>query len=79
MDNARLFATALVVGIIGPLFWLGVNMFEGWLKRRVYPRFRARYPRTSALLTRQIGRRQTRSTTEQLRGPRRVGEKQLGR
>jgi len=24
----------VVFGIIGPLFWLGVNVFEGWLQRK---------------------------------------------
>jgi hypothetical protein len=28
----KFLAIALVVGIIGPLFWLGVNSFETWLK-----------------------------------------------
>lgn len=30
----KFIGTALVVGIIGPLFWLGVNMLEGWMRRR---------------------------------------------
>ena len=28
----KLAAIALVVGVIGPLFWLGVNMAERWIK-----------------------------------------------
>lgn len=79
MSRYDFFATALVVGIIGPLFWLGVNVFENWLKRRIYPRFRAHFPRTTALLLKQIGGRKTSPTAEKLSGPRRVGKQQIGR
>jgi hypothetical protein len=37
MDFARFVAQALVIGVIGPLFWLGVNVLEGWLQRRGFP------------------------------------------
>lgn len=74
MSSYKFFAVALVVGIIGPLFWLGVNVFENWLKRRVFPRFRSSFPGTSALLLKEIGGRKTGKSTEKLGGPRRVGE-----
>lgn len=38
MSWERMLGTALVVGVIGPLFWLGVNMLENWLKRLVSDR-----------------------------------------
>lgn len=28
---------ALVLGLIGPLFWLLINVLENWLTRRGYP------------------------------------------
>lgn len=31
MDAIKMAAIALVVGVIGPLFWLGVKVFENWL------------------------------------------------
>lgn len=33
MDWIKFACIALVVGIIGPLFWLGVNLFEVWFWR----------------------------------------------
>ena len=35
MDWYKGLALALVVGVIGPLFWLCVNVFENWLKGRI--------------------------------------------
>lgn len=32
MDWYKMAGTALVVGVIGPLFWLGVNVLENKLK-----------------------------------------------
>ena len=51
MDEwAKPIGIALVVGVIGPLFWLGVNVFENWLKRswsRIRPRLRRRHSEQS--------------------------------
>lgn len=33
MDWIKMACIALVVGVIGPLFWLGVNVFETWFWR----------------------------------------------
>ena len=33
----HIFGTMLAVGVIGPLFWLGVNVLEGWLQRKGFP------------------------------------------
>jgi hypothetical protein len=38
MDWIKVACIALVVGVIGPLFWLGVDVFQNWvygLLRRV--------------------------------------------
>lgn len=32
-DWYRAAGTALVVGVIGPLFWLGVGVLENWIRR----------------------------------------------
>ncbi len=34
----RFIGTAIVVGIIGPLFWLGVNVLEGKIRRLINER-----------------------------------------
>lgn len=35
----KFLAIALVVGVIGPLFWLGVNMVERWIKSTPWGRW----------------------------------------
>jgi hypothetical protein len=35
MDWIKMACIALVVCVIGPLFWLGVNTFETWVWRSV--------------------------------------------
>lgn len=62
-------AVGLVVGVIGPLFWLSVNVLDNWVQRNIYPKLRARYPRTAALLGKEIGRRKPASATKDLRRP----------
>jgi hypothetical protein len=57
MDGYRLAATALVVGIIAPLFWLGVGVLENRLRR---------------LLAEQVAKRKARRATGELGGPRRI-------
>ena len=34
MDVGRFFGTFLIVGIVGPAFWLGVNVLENWLIKK---------------------------------------------
>lgn len=50
---------ALVVGIIAPLFWLGVNVLETRLR---------------ALLSREVARRKARAAAEKLSSPGRIRE-----
>lgn len=69
MRFEQILAVGLVVGIIGPLFWLGVNVLDNWVQRNVYPKLRARFPRTAALLGKEIGRRKPASAPKDLRRP----------
>lgn len=73
MHEYRFLATALVVGVIGPLFWLGVNVFDGWVQRNIYPGIK----RWFSSLREKIHRRKPAPTTEQLSGPSRVGSKRF--
>lgn len=57
IDWYRFFGTALVVGVIGPLFWLGVNVLEnrlrlGWalLRERLRRRHREQAEASGRLL-----------------------------
>lgn len=85
MDTYRFLATALVVGIIGPLFWLGVNVIDGWVQRKIYPRLRVRFPRTTkvmdrlGLLGKQVGSGQACAPTQKLSSARRIGENGIRR
>ncbi len=36
-DWGRFFGTAIVVGFIGPAFWLSVKVLENWLQRKGFP------------------------------------------
>lgn len=54
------------------LFWLVVNVVDGWVQRNIYPKLRARFPRTAALLGKQIGRRHSTFRAKDLSGPRRI-------
>lgn len=79
MSTTEFLATGLVVGVIGPLFWLGVNMLDGWMQRTYFARLRVRYPWTAYLLGKQIGRREASAPAQNLGGSARVGKKQIGR
>lgn len=79
MDEYRFLATALVVGLIGPLFWLGVNVFDGWVQRNIYPGIRRWWALKVALLREKIRRRKTTATTEKLGSPGGVGQQRLRR
>jgi len=66
-DVLRAIATGLVVAI-GCVFWLGVNIVDGWVQRNVYPKIRLKF----ALLREKITRRHTRPTPEKLGSARRI-------
>ena len=57
MTVERFLGTALFVGLIGPLFWLSVNVAEGALRR---------------LLGKKIAERKARRADRDLSSPRRI-------
>lgn len=59
MDASRFLGAAVVVGIIGPLFWLGVNVLEVRLR---------------GLLRKKIAERKARRAAADLRSPPRIAE-----
>jgi hypothetical protein len=79
MDEYRFLATALVVGLIAPLFWLGVNVFDGWVQRNVYPGIRRWFSGLLCSVREKIGRRKSTAATKQLGDARRIGEDSIRR
>lgn len=66
----------LGIAIVMPLiclFWLGVNVFDGWVQRNIYPRIRLKF----ALLREKITGRHTANPTQQLGSARRIGKKNV--
>lgn len=61
MSAYELLGVALVTGVIGPLFWLGVNVMEN--------RLRAAWSRLRPLLREQVAQRKAARTARKLRGP----------
>jgi hypothetical protein len=55
------------VGIL--LFWLGVNVVDGWVQRNVYPPVRLWFARLKASAREKLRRGKRRQSTGQLRGP----------
>jgi hypothetical protein len=51
------------------LFWLGVNVVDGWVQRNVYPPIRLWFARLKASAREKLRRRQRRQGAGQLRGP----------
>lgn len=59
MSLWKLIATGLITGVVGPLFWLGVNVLEGKCRR---------------LLREQIAKRQAGRAAAKLRRAARIGQ-----
>lgn len=59
MTTEKFLAIALVTGVVAPLFWLGVNIAEGKLRR---------------LLREKVAQRQARRAAAKLRSPARIGK-----
>lgn len=75
MDGYRFAAVALIVGIVGPLFWLAVGKFDLWVKRTPFGQRMLRLgDRINALPSRVLRSRKTAKTAKQLSRPPRVGE-----
>jgi hypothetical protein len=56
------------------LFWLGVNVLDGWVQRKVYPPIRLWWARLVASAREKFTRRQTASPTKHLGNPPRIGK-----
>lgn len=64
-DAERFFGTAIAwTGIC--LFWLAVNVFDGWVQRNVYPPVRLWFARLWASAREKIGRGHPRSASKEL-------------
>ena len=69
-----LVATGLVVGVIGPLFWLGVAKFDLWVKSTPFGQRMLRLgDRINALPGRFVRYCQSTKAAQKLRRPRRIG------
>lgn len=56
------------------LFWLGVNVVDGWVQRNVYPPIRLWWARTWASAREKVRARKRRHGSADLSGPRRIGK-----
>lgn len=73
MDTIKFLAVALVVGVIGPLFWLGVGKFDLWVKGTPFGQRMLRLgDRINALPARFLRRRQAAKAAKELRGSARI-------
>ncbi len=72
-DVLRALATGLVVAF-GCVFWLGVNMFDGWVQRNIYPKIRLWWARQKASLREKISRRHSGEAPKNLGSTRRIGK-----
>lgn len=60
------------------VFWLGVNILDGWVQRNVYPVIRLKFYRLRDLLREKIVRRHAAHATNNLGSARRIREKHIG-
>ena len=56
------------------VFWLGVNVFDGWVQRNVYPKIRLWWAIKKASLREKISRRHPADATKDLGSSRRIGK-----
>ncbi len=70
MSWERMLGTGLVV-CFGCVFWLGVNILDGWVQRNVYPKIRAKW----ASLTRNFPGRKASKAAANLGESARIGKK----
>lgn len=73
LDLQRFLGMVIAV-VIMLLFWLGVNMLDGWVQRNVYPPIRLWWARVKASAREKLRSRHGRHSTRKLRGPGGVGE-----
>jgi hypothetical protein len=72
-DLLRLLGIALAWAAI-LLFWLGVNVVDGWVQRNVYPPIRLWWARLVASAREKLRRGKSRQRAGDLSGPRRIGK-----
>jgi hypothetical protein len=72
-DLLRLLGIALAWAAI-LLFWLGVNVVDGWVQRNVYPPIRLWWARLVASAREKLRRGTRRQRPGDLSGPRRIGK-----
>jgi hypothetical protein len=72
-DLLRLLGIALAWAAI-LLFWLGVNVVDGWVQRNVYPPIRLWWARLVASAREKLRRGKRRQRPGDLSGPRRIGK-----
>lgn len=70
---AKYFSLGLVIAG-SCVFWLGVNVFDGWVQRKVYPPIRLWWAQRRALLREKIASRKRRAATQKLGSTRRIGK-----
>jgi hypothetical protein len=74
MDNAlHILGTAIAFAAIC-LFWLGVNVFDGWVQRNVYPPIRLWWARLVASAREKLARRKAARAARHLRHTPRIGK-----
>ena len=56
------------------LFWLGVNVVDGWVQRNIYPPIRLWFARTWASAREKVRSGKRRHGPGDLSGPRRIGK-----
>ncbi len=59
----------VIAWVIMLLFWLGVNVVDGWVQRNVYPPIRLWFARWKASALQKLRRRKRGGSTRELRRP----------
>jgi hypothetical protein len=67
--DAQRFLGMVIAWVAILLFWLGVNVVDGWVQRNVYPPIRLWLSRLKASAREKLRPRHRRKSAGQLRGP----------
>jgi hypothetical protein len=67
--NLQHFLGVVIAWVCILLFWLGVNVLDGWVQRKVYPPIRLWWARLKASAREKVRGRHRRQSAGQLRGP----------
>jgi hypothetical protein len=74
MDNAYSFLGIVIAWVCILLFWLGVNVVDGWVQRNVYPPIRLWWARLVASACEKLARRKAAGATDHLGDAPRIGK-----